>query len=76
LQEFHNSYYRIHILIPFLIHLLYSKVSISFTDINHSDMGHENNDLTTVSRKKYFDSIVIESRTFLSFTETAGALSI
>jgi len=39
-------------------------------------MGLESNDLITVSRKKHFDSIVIESRTFLNFTETVGAHSV
>jgi len=39
-------------------------------------MGIESNDLITVSRKKYFVPIVIESRKFENFTETAGAHSV
>lgn len=57
-----------------LVPLLYLEVSINFTVKNHSDIGLENNDLITVSRKKYFDSTVIESKTFLNFTETLAAL--
>lgn len=77
MQEFYNSYHIIHkLIVLFLVPLLYSEVSNSFTVKNHSDMGIESNDLITVSRKKYFVPIVIESRKFENFTETAGAHSV
>jgi hypothetical protein len=53
LQDFHNSYYRIHkLIVLFLVPVLYSEASINFTVKNHSDMGLEKNDLITESRKK------------------------